>query len=294
MDVAPAGPRAQYHTTTLVSQSKMASGITVNLSAIASNAGWTQAVRSAMQVWRGTYGNTIWITETTGTADVNVSFSTSIGSAVAQGNMPINGQMGNTLLINSSYANSLTSSQKQFVIVHELGHIVGFRHTNWYGNNEGQSAYGAVWIPGTPDSATAESGSVMTANTASRSWSSFTNYDVVAMNSMYPAPSPVVSASYDASNHPYLQWNAISNAASYRVTAQYIGYTYVCDQVNGCTWDTDWLSANVGETTSTSMSATGWTRSYDASCELQFYVEPIYPSGKVGKASLMTQVFDAC
>lgn len=80
------------------------------------------------------------------------------------------------------------------VIQHEIGHCIGFRHTDYFnrsyscgfvgpGNNEGASTVGAVHIPGTP---TAEDpNSFMLACIMSGQNRSFNANDIIALNSVY-------------------------------------------------------------------------------------------------------------
>ena len=81
----------------------------------------------------------------------------------------------------------------EHVITHELGHTIGFRHTDYFDRsiscggayaNEGQSNVGAIHIPGTPTGATV-GGSVMNScfrSTESGEWSSS---DVTALQYLY-------------------------------------------------------------------------------------------------------------
>lgn len=83
------------------------------------------------------------------------------------------------------------------VITHELGHCLGFRHSDYYsraiscgaGGNEGQAGVGAINIPGTPVNAV-YNGSVMNACFNLGSTGVFTATDLVALHELYdPDPS---------------------------------------------------------------------------------------------------------
>lgn len=77
------------------------------------------------------------------------------------------------------------------VIQHEIGHCIGFRHTDYYNrsyscggrkSNERAGSVGAVLIPGTPSTANAESFMLACSNGGNRS---FNANDVTAMNYLY-------------------------------------------------------------------------------------------------------------
>jgi hypothetical protein len=80
------------------------------------------------------------------------------------------------------------------VITHELGHCVGFRHSDYYNRsiscgggayNEGNGGVGAVLIPGTPANATFN-GSVMNSCFHGGSTGQWTATDLTALNALYP------------------------------------------------------------------------------------------------------------
>jgi hypothetical protein len=79
------------------------------------------------------------------------------------------------------------------VITHELGHCVGFRHSDFFDRsiscggqptNEGDGGVGAILIPGTPSGATV-GGSVMNSCFRTVEAGVFTNNDVTALNALY-------------------------------------------------------------------------------------------------------------
>ena len=80
----------------------------------------------------------------------------------------------------------------EHVITHELGHTIGFRHSDYYnraiscgsGGNEGSAGVGAILIPGTPSTATV-GGSIMNSCFRSSETGEFTSTDVTALNYLY-------------------------------------------------------------------------------------------------------------
>lgn len=76
------------------------------------------------------------------------------------------------------------------VIQHELGHCIGFRHTDYFSRgsyggtpvNEGGAGVGAIYIPGTPTTADLNSWMVACSNGGNRT---FNTNDIIALNYLY-------------------------------------------------------------------------------------------------------------
>jgi hypothetical protein len=93
------------------------------------------------------------------------------------------------------YSTSTSTTNVNYIatiMAHELGHCIGFRHTDYMNrayscggaySNEGASTVGAVHIPGTPTGAS--SGSWMLACVGSGVNRPFTSYDITALNYVY-------------------------------------------------------------------------------------------------------------
>jgi hypothetical protein len=87
-----------------------------------------------------------------------------------------------------SYSNDVN----EHVITHELGHCIGFRHSDYYnraiscgsGGNEGTAGVGAILIPGTPSTAVV-GGSIMNSCFRSTETGEFTSSDITALNYLY-------------------------------------------------------------------------------------------------------------
>jgi hypothetical protein len=93
-------------------------------------------------------------------------------STVAFAYMPDwSGNAGFSMSINTAY-NYLNSAQKIFAMVHELGHNIGFTHTD--------ASFGTL-VPGTPIT---DGQSVM--NSMVGNWVGFSFYDQVATHNVYP------------------------------------------------------------------------------------------------------------
>ena len=114
-------------------------------------------------------------TTTTSIPSYNILVTTMYDNAtstVAQAYLPgYYGTVGHEVTINTAY-NYLSASYKTFTLTHELGHAIGFTHTD--------GTYGDL-VPGTPET---DPNSVM--NSFVLPWNGFTSYDVLAVTTVYP------------------------------------------------------------------------------------------------------------
>lgn len=187
----------QASTTNLVSSEYRIVTVSIDPSIPRSgNDDWRSAIRYAMDAWSNISNSSIKfvnyydpnpdiiVTSDNGVLSNNVIAATSFpnnGKAAAQaGSYLYKGK----ILINLDFYNNMTVSEsiKRHNMIHEFGHTIGFRHTNWSSRGEG-TTYGANHIPFTP---TYDSNSVMNGGTALNSWSGFSTYDIKALRYLYP------------------------------------------------------------------------------------------------------------
>lgn len=230
-----AGQR-QYITNVVVGGSQVSS-IAVSLNGLASVSAWQTAAREAMSEWNRLNCSEIKFVESH-PGDITMVVDSLPGATglAAFGTFPAdgpgNGEPGDTITVNKAY--QLTpnnASTRKLVMAHELGHNIGFRHTNWYLLYETGSSYGAVRVAGTPDSASGDPASIMNGGSPTSSWNGLSIHDKTAATTVYPqtcvsaglsSPSPLGSmtdctftASASGGTTPYTYHWSVTSLGGY-------------------------------------------------------------------------------
>ena len=127
-------------------------------------------------------------------ADIQIIsfFENSNTLGVSAGFPSKSGTPASPIKLNTKYYNSTSvRADTKTVIAHEIGHAIGFRHTDYMDRsfscggsalNEGASNVGAVWIPGTPTGPDANSWMLACSNGRDRA---FTANDKLALSTVY-------------------------------------------------------------------------------------------------------------
>lgn len=183
------------HTNNLVSQTNVTS-MTVYVDPSVSVSGiddWSAAINDARDDLNGISGSVVnFIITTNSNADIIIESDNGAlpNNVIASAGFPLSNQPWNTVLINLDFLSNMnvTGGTKRYNMVHELGHCIGLRHTNWE-TNDSTTNVGAHLIPGTP---TQDLNSVMNGGTATNSWNGFSSFDIVAIEYLYPVPPPPI------------------------------------------------------------------------------------------------------
>jgi hypothetical protein len=185
---SPAGLE-QYRTTNLVAAS--VANICVNGAAFTGR--FSQGLDMAIANYNAV-GLSFRMTRTTGsTAGCNATITArlSTGTGGSSG-FPTGGRPFNTINIGSGLS-TFDVNTVEHVITHELGHCVGFRHSDFFNRsiscggaatNEGNGGVGAILIAGTPSGATV-GGSIMNSCFRTIETGEFTASDLTALRALY-------------------------------------------------------------------------------------------------------------
>jgi hypothetical protein len=129
----------------------------------------------------------------TATCNATITARTVSGTGGSSG-FPSGGRPFNAINIGSGLQSStFPTATVTHVITHELGHTVGFRHSDFFNRsiscggaatNEGSGGVGAILIQGTPSGATV-GGSIMNSCFRTTETGEFTSSDITALNALY-------------------------------------------------------------------------------------------------------------
>jgi len=179
----------QYRTTNLVSLTL--ANICIN------GAAFTGVFSTALNDAIANYnarGLTFRMTRTSGsTTGCNATITARISSGTGgSAGFPSGGRPFNTINIGSGLS-TFNVNTVEHVITHELGHTIGFRHSDFFNRsiscggaatNEGSAGVGAIHITGTPTGATV-GGSIMNSCFRTTETGEFTSSDITALNVLY-------------------------------------------------------------------------------------------------------------
>jgi hypothetical protein len=193
------GETEQYRTNNTVS-AVASSPRTITLSITGLGSDYTTALDNAIARYNA-LGLRLIFQRVSGSADISV-VSAGLGGALGRSGFPSGGNPYNTLQLDPAAIggfpdiNNLTT-----IIAHELGHCIGFRHTDYmnrsysgclvdasHPNNEGAGSDGAILIFATPSSPDPDSW--MLACVGPFDNRPFTYRDIVALRYLYGIPSP--------------------------------------------------------------------------------------------------------
>lgn len=237
------------------------------------NGVWYGAVLTAITVWNSNPNSDIKLNlifsdyqySPTPTVDIVIrgDQGTLPTNVAAYAEFPTNSQRpGNLILVNSDFRDPFTNyyihqGQGAWNVIHEIGHTLGLRHTNWQTNDSPSNA-GANLIAGTP---TSDPNSVMNGGTALSDYFNYSYpalpsiYDAVAINTLYPLSSGSTISPYIGGKNTVFPNGQATYQMSYKSEETGIYYKWVVTGINGTSYyyeftdDTDAILNEIGFST---------------------------------------------
>jgi hypothetical protein len=182
------GDEEQYRTTNVVTG--LPRTITVRVSTTLPSS-YVTACNTAISRYNA-LGLRLSFQRVTSGGSIVISAAPSGASYLASAGFPSGGNPYNSVLVNRSYLDTWSGSTVASILAHEMGHCIGFRHTDYMARqyscggspvNEGASTVGAILIPGTPSGP--DPNSWMLACIGNGVNRPFNTNDVTALNYVY-------------------------------------------------------------------------------------------------------------
>jgi hypothetical protein len=194
---------------------------------------WRRSSMQAMNYWAGITNCNInfirYYTSFSGPRYINIIDDGGAlpNNTIAAAEFPSSGNPGFQIRVNLDFNSNVNvpAGQREYNLVHELGHCFGFRHTNW--QLRGEPQLGAIAVSAT--SASQDPNSVMNGGTANNSWTGFSTDDVNAARAIYPTGT-------------YTNWITAPNSGAYPGYSHYYFLDY-SDPV-AITWNAGLVSTS--------------------------------------------------
>ncbi|MFN3300379.1 MAG: M57 family metalloprotease, partial [Sediminibacterium sp.] len=91
---------------------------------------WVTAITNAIQLWNSIPNFKLnFYLSSNSNSDIQISYSSIPGDEIAAGLFSNSGNVGNAIFIDPSKS-TIDAGHRQLIITHELGHTIGFRHTD--------------------------------------------------------------------------------------------------------------------------------------------------------------------
>lgn len=178
--------QTRQYTTNFVVKSGILIRISIDGSTISNTSGWMEAMRQVADIYHEYAGFDFVFVDSQ--PDIVVSKGILYPAQVcAQGVFPSsNEKPGDHIYINNYFYEDidsyLTHSQKVFLLMHELGHNLGLRHSDCKKKGE-DSKYGMNLVPGTPES---DENSYMNSSTCGKDWTHMSVSDAATLATLWP------------------------------------------------------------------------------------------------------------
>lgn len=178
--------QTRQFTTNFVVKTGTTIRISIDGSTISKSSGWTEAMKQVAEIYHEYAGFDFVFVDNQPDIVVTKEYLYSM-NVCAQGVFPSSdGKPGNRIYINNTFYKDidsyLTHSQKVFLLMHELGHNLGLRHSDCKKKGE-DSKYGMNLVPGTPKS---DENSYMNSSTCGKDWTHMSVSDAATLATLWP------------------------------------------------------------------------------------------------------------